>query len=155
MPNYKGHLVGGTFVYAGFLYLLTLFCIPAVSFSLGLEWLLFTLAGALFPDIDVKSKGQKYFYWVIFALAIFLVLKNKLKLALAVTIFSVIPMLCKHRGIFHRTWFVVLLIVLIAALLILHFPHCQRIIAFDALFFMVGALSHLWLDLGWRGMLRR
>jgi general stress protein CsbA len=83
------------------------------------------------------------------------VLKNKLKLALAVTIFSVIPMLCKHRGIFHRTWFVVLLIVLIAALLILHFPHCQRIIAFDALFFMVGALSHLWLDLGWRGMLRR
>lgn len=155
MPNYKGHLVGGACVYAGFLYLLTLFCIPTVSLSLAFEWLLCALAGALFPDIDVKSKGQKYFYWVIFGLALFLLLKRKIKIAVALTVFSLLPMLCKHRGIFHRAWFVVLLICTATVLLILNFPNCQRLIAFDALFFTIGALSHLWLDLGLRGLFRR
>lgn len=155
MPNYKGHLVGGACIYAISLYLVMLFLVPIISFSLGIEWLLFTLAGALFPDIDVKSKGQKYFYWIILSLALLLLLKGRLEIALAVSILSLVPMLIKHRGLFHRAWFIMLLTGVSSFLLVMYFPACHRTICYDALFFMIGALSHLWLDLGIRGLFRR
>jgi len=62
MPNYKGHLAGGVVTYCVVLCALVG---TAPSFMTAGEWLLFTLAGALFPDIDIKSKGQKYFYYLV------------------------------------------------------------------------------------------
>jgi len=66
MPGYKGHLVGGTVAYGLLFFGLVGVVVKQPSMLTAGEWLLFALAGSLFPDIDIKSKGQKYFYYVIF-----------------------------------------------------------------------------------------
>ncbi len=153
MSNYKGHLAGGLFFYLITLYgIASYYVCPALPTAI--EWLLFALAGSLFPDVDIKSKGQNYFYWLIFALLLFLFFMKRFTLMAIVGVIAVIPQLVRHRGIFHRLWFVILLPIFLAMALCLYIPSCKTIIFFDALFFVVGALSHLWLDLGLRRMLR-
>jgi hypothetical protein len=73
MANYKGHLIGGAVAYSIFLFVGRL---HNMSFYTVLEWLLFSLAGALFPDIDTKSKGQKLFYWFLLFFFFFAILKE-------------------------------------------------------------------------------
>lgn len=151
MPSYKGHLAGGIFVYLIAIYFII--ATQAPSFATGLEWLLFTLAGALFPDVDTKSKGQKLFYWIMLILMIVLLINDKTQELIAVAILGVIPLLVRHRGIFHRLWFVILVPSAVAGILCLYVPHCSSTIKYDCLFFIVGAISHLWLDLGLRRMI--
>src|SRR5579872_6581996 len=105
MPNYKGHLAGGAFTFALTLLVVNQWYHPSLITSL--EWFLCALGGALFPDIDVKSRGQKYFYWIILAVIIGVSLEKRFDLLIAVSICSIIPMLATHRGLFHRLWFIV------------------------------------------------
>lgn len=152
MSNYKGHLAGGIFAY-----LIALLCIVSlqfVNFTTSLEWLLFALAGSLFPDVDIKSKGQKLFYWVMLLLMMILIINNQKQTLIIVAVLSVIPLLVRHRGIFHKLWFVILIPLFVAWILCLYFPTCEKTIMYDCLFFIVGAISHLWLDLGLKRMLR-
>lgn len=151
MSNYKGHLAGGIFVY-----LLSIYYIASqqeVSLGTGLEWLLFCLAGALFPDVDVKSKGQKIFYWLLLILALILLINHRVQALMALGIIGVIPMIVPHRGIFHRLWFVILIPTMGAWVTCSYLPHCTSIIVYDTLFFIIGAISHLWLDYGFRRLL--
>ena len=62
MPNYKGHIAGGVITY-----LVVLYCIKYTNPSVHtvLQGLVFCLFGSLFPDVDVKSKGQKIFYYLL------------------------------------------------------------------------------------------
>jgi hypothetical protein len=152
MPNYKGHLAGGIFAYLLAIY----FVLSHQSITLitGAEWLLFTLAGSLFPDVDVKSKGQKLFYWITLLLALILLLSDRIQALIILGFICVVPLLVNHRGIFHRLWFVILVPSFLAMFLCSYLPGCSRIIIFDTIFFVVGAVSHLWLDLGLRRMLR-
>ena len=152
MPNYKCHLAGGIFAYGVALIAVILFILP--SWATLCEWLLCALAGALFPDVDIKSKGQRLFYWVILALLLVLFVYRRLHMIAFMSIMAVIPMLVKHRGLFHRTWFVIFVPTVLGWFLCWQLPKCMMIIFFDILFFIVGALSHLWLDLGVRRMLR-
>ncbi len=104
MPGYKGHLVGGVAVFSIGFYFLQ----PCSTSMLGAgEWLLCACAGSLFPDVDVKSKGQKYAYWLVLALLLFLIGSKNYSLLSVVSICCVTPMLARHRGLFHKTWFVV------------------------------------------------
>lgn len=150
MPGYKGHIAGGVVAFALALYLLESHCASA---STALSWLGCTLAGALFPDIDVKSKGQKYFYWVVFFALIFLFAFGQMEMLAACGIISVTPMLCKHRGIFHEMWFVIALPSVVWAIASLAYPQYTEIFFFYAVFFIIGALSHLYLDRGIRGII--
>lgn len=152
MPSYKGHLAGGIFVYLIALYFII--SAQAANFTTGLEWLLFTLAGSLFPDVDIKSKGQKLFYWVMLLLMIVLLINDQKQALIIVAILGVIPLLVRHRGIFHRLWFVILVPLLIAWILCNYMPYCSNTIMYDCLFFIIGAISHLWLDLGFARMIR-
>lgn len=149
MPGYKGHLLGGACAFALVLYLFQDQCESAVT---ALQWLLCSLAGALFPDIDVKSKGQKYFYWIVLTVLIVLLGMQEYKLLAVCGIASITPMLSKHRGIFHEAWFIAALSA--AAWLFISYLYPTQIEAFFycALFFMIGAFSHLYLDRGWRGL---
>lgn len=152
MPSYKGHLAGGIFAY-----LLAIYFVVSsynITFANGLELLLFTLAGALFPDVDIKSKGQKLFYWIALLLALVLLLRNHTQALIILAFICIVPILVRHRGTFHRMWFVIFVPLLGAIFLCSYMPGCSRIIMFDTIFFIVGALSHLWLDLGLRRMLR-
>ena len=149
MPGYKGHLIGGLAAFALLLYFMQNQC---ASTSTAMQWLGCTLAGALFPDIDVKSKGQKYFYWLVLVVLIILSATQQFEMLAACGIISVTPMLCKHRGIFHEMWFVIALPCVVWAAASIAYPRYTEIFFFYALFFVVGALSHLYLDRGWRGI---
>lgn len=151
MPGYKGHLLGGLFFYAVALALVSLYYI---SVPIGIHWLCATLAGALFPDIDTKSKGQYLFYQVFLVLAFTCVFYNKPWHALSISLFGFAPLLCKHRGLFHNFWFLLLVTLGAAQLLVYFFPEYKFLIITDALFFALGIFSHLWLDMGLARTLR-
>ena len=153
MPNYKGHLVGGMAAYG--LLLCTLLALVKPSLLTASEWLLFALAGSLFPDIDIKSKGQKYFYYFILLVFIVLVVGKRFE-AMACCGFIVIwPMLVNHRGIFHNPWFVVIMPLVLWIIISSIIPGVSQQFFFDILFFIVGAVSHIWLDFGTGQMLKK
>lgn len=152
MPGYKGHLAGGAVTFSMVLVLVSRICNPTI-FTM-LEWLGLCLAGSLFPDIDIKSKGQKYFYWFVFFIVLFLAHERRFYILVLVSLISIIPMLVKHRGLFHRAWFIIALPFLLWHLISMQFPAFRTMLFFDVVFFITGALSHLWLDMGLRRMLR-
>lgn len=153
MPNYKGHLAGGVAAYTVVLSLIGYF-IFAPHVITGLEWLLFCCAGALFPDVDTKSKGQKWYYRLLLLLFAIALYKQHMYAVWMVVFCVMLPLVVKHRGIFHRIWFVVGIPLTIGFIGCVQMPHCKTIIGYDVLFFIAGALSHLWLDLGLRRMFR-
>ena len=151
MPNYKGHVVGGTVAFALTLYLLRS---HNPTFLTCLEWYFFTIVGCLFPDIDTKSKGQKFFYQLVFALAIFLLIQMRFLAVAVVSIVALLPLLIRHRGITHSLWFITCLSLFVIIYAHIKLPAFASVVFFDTLFFFVGALSHLWLDLGFRRMIK-
>lgn len=150
MPNYKGHLVGGFVMYCMALFLLAL----SPSVLTAIEWLLFALLGSLFPDIDIHSKGQKIFYRVLLILFGIVLIKQRFSSLLILCCVALLPQVVRHRGIFHTVWFVIG----IPMSLVLYTWYCSPvyfdIVRWDATFFMLGALSHLWLDLGFKRMFK-
>lgn len=153
MPGYKTHLMGGIAAY----FILALFIVVYLvnpSTPTLIEWFICALAGSLFPDIDIKSKGQKYFYWAILLGFAVLMYLNKFKLVAQLSLIACVPMLVNHRGMFHRLWFVIGVPFIAAVVLGTYFPLYSHKALLDAAFFSAGAISHLWLDLGFRRMLR-
>lgn len=153
MPNYKGHLAGGFIVYL--LLLCGLFIARMPSLLTAIEWLFFTLAGALFPDIDIKSKGQKYFYHVALFAFIVLAAQQRFEIITCCSFLVLSPMLVRHRGIFHHPLFVIAVPLLFwACCALVLTPSASRRLLWDAIFFIAGALSHIWLDVGTKHTLR-
>jgi len=150
MPNYRGHLMGGVVAFGLVAYCLSV--TPTVATLI--EWLIFTLAGALFPDVDIKSKGQLFLYRFLLLVFLMLILQNRLQQLAFLSVAALVPMLVKHRGLFHRVWFILLFPAVLAVSIAGYCPHYAHIIYYDALFFIAGALSHLVLDLGLRRMFR-
>lgn len=151
MPNYKGHLFGGAVAFSLVVFFCSLHLAPCATL---VEWLLCVLAGSLFPDIDTKSKGQKIFYIFLCAAMLICLLNNKLKVLAYVALAGMLPLLTRHRGIFHHFWFIVALVIGSALLLTQSYPYAQRRIWCDAAFFIMGVFSHLYLDVGMRRTLR-
>src|SRR5438552_1755319 len=135
MPNYRGHLLGGLIVY-----ICVMLCIVNTkpSFITACEWLFFTLAGSLFPDIDVKSRGQKYFYYVVLLLFICLLYQEKYQALSCMSFIVITPMLVKHRGIFHQSWFVMLLSISAWAVMSALFPYVTYALFVNMIFFIIG-----------------
>lgn len=151
MPNYKGHLTGGCIV---FIVAVLFFIGHKISFFTGLEWFAFTLLGSLFPDIDTKSKGQKIFYKILFVMALYLIIKKRFLALAMISLLSFIPLVVPHRGICHRLWFVIGVPLSLVVYCHFYFPAYAVLIFWDAFFFALGAISHLWLDMGLRRMIR-
>jgi membrane-bound metal-dependent hydrolase YbcI (DUF457 family) len=151
MPDYKGHLLGGAFFYFIVLALLAAQYFPVFTI---IQWFLFTLAGSLFPDIDIKSKGQQLFYRVFFVIIVGCICYQSFLLATFLGLFALVPLLGKHRGIFHNLWFLLVITGCATKLLVFQFPHFYYTIVYNALFFAVGVISHLWLDMGFIRMLK-
>ena len=152
MPSYKGHLIGGFFVFLAVLWVVCLYVKP--SLFTCFEWGICCLLGSLFPDIDIKSKGQKIFYRVLCLALIVLIIQKKLKIALFLCLISFIPLLVRHRGLCHNILFI-LGVPLAFFLGIRSFaPALAGILVGDLLFFTLGAISHLWLDKGFMAIFR-
>lgn len=146
MPGYRGHLVGGAVVYAPMFFIFHSYATPMVA----VLWFALAIAGALFPDIDTKSKGQKWFYRIMFFVLIGLLLLRRFALFTVFSLMAGFPLIVNHRGLFHRLWFVVLVPLVVVATF-----DCYKVTSFDdaliaSLFFIAGAVSHLVLDFGLR-----
>jgi hypothetical protein len=154
MPLYKGHLLGGFVGGVSLLFLLSKIVVYSLPALTALEWLLCALAGSLFPDVDTKSKGQKYFYWLMVVLILLSLCKGNLNCAIYLILFSILPLIVQHRGLFHCTWFLVVVPLGAASLATVYLPVYRSFLLYDAAFFIVGALSHLLMDFGFKGLIR-
>jgi len=151
VPDYKTHLFGGLGAYVILIGALGRLCPSAAC---GTEWLLFALAGSLFPDVDIKSKSQQLFYLLLLVTALVIYSEKRYDLLPALAVATFLPLLVKHRGLFHRLWFVLLATYAIWRTGSSVRPDLSMSLKYDMLFFAAGAISHLWLDFGWRRMLR-
>ncbi|MCK4264874.1 metal-dependent hydrolase [Candidatus Babeliales bacterium] len=150
MPNYKGHIVGGlvTFVIAFFVLSTFLKTKMPKNYSELFLLLLICVLGALFPDIDIKSKGQRIFYLILLIILTWSVYANNLVILAVASISGFIPLLSRHRGITHRTWFVVLAPLLVPIVASQQNIYLSQKATTAYYFFVAGGLSHLILDFG-------
>lgn len=150
MPGYRAHLACALLLYG-----LLILCLSAYakSYWVVCGGLIAILVGALFPDIDTKSKGQHYLYWVYAAALIVLLflywrkpMVLWIELIICLTIITIAPMLGRHRGITHTPTFIVLLGVALWVMTAGFYPLYTANIFFLSCCFVLGALSHVWLD---------
>ena len=64
---------------------------------------------ALFPDIDIKSKGQMLFYRLFFILDLVLLATDHHTEAALLGFLAMLPILSKHRGWTHTYWAMILI----------------------------------------------
>lgn len=144
MPGYKGHLIGGALVGIGLTYLIA--SLGVMPLNVQITSFICILLGSLFPDIDIKSKGQKLFFSAAFIGAIFFVVQAR-QVALGITaICMIVPLIVRHRGLTHQVWFVLLISASVALIGGIYMPSLQHAFIVNALFFSAGALSHIFLD---------
>jgi len=101
---------------------------------------------ALFPDIDIKSKGQGLFYWLVFILDVLLIWIGAIEVAAYLGLIAILPLLSKHRGWTHS---IVAAFIVPAPIAIVPYLHDGRMLATSVLFYsaaVVGYLSHIALD---------
>lgn len=152
MPRYKTHIMGG---FCAFVLLVMMSWIVWRPTLLTLfEWLLCAIAGSLFPDIDTKSKGQKYFYYTIGALAFVLVSVSNYVLATYLLLIALIPLIVRHRGITHSVPVMTSICIVLAIIAAIQVPVYAAAVGRALLLFWIGIMSHIWLDLGLRRMFR-
>src|SRR4051794_25867339 len=156
MSGYRGHI--STAVLFGILLLIGLsFTSVAAAMplpekllkSLGVLWL--AVMFALFPDIDIKSKGQMLYYRLFFLLDAGLLLSGRFQQAALLGFLALLPILSRHRGWTHTVWAMILipLPILAGPVYLAHQPASEGLPYY--LGAVVGYLSHLLAD----GMLFR
>jgi hypothetical protein len=143
VPGFRGHLIGGAVTYVA---LLQCGRFLPIRPDVMLTGFVVCLAGALFPDIDIKSKGQKLFYGLALFVFILLLWYERTDLFIGLSLLATVPLLVKHRGLFHQPWF--LIFFSISAALFLGSLHTQfsEFAMQNAFFFLAGTLSHIILD---------
>lgn len=143
MPGYRGHLLGGLVTY---LIILQALRSAPLSIPVMISGFVFCMIGCLFPDIDIKSKGQKLFYSLALAGLCYFLYCDRIDLFIAVSLLITLPLLVKHRGIFHKIWFLVAISVLTGLAIESWYGIVYTPAIHNALFFLAGALSHVFLD---------
>lgn len=147
MPNYKTHLVAGLacfFIVAR----VTSNSLPSLALPLSLlpAGLLLSLIGSIFPDIDVPSKMQKWFYFAcIGAVGLAIWSKSHVLMASIGTGIVFVTFLT-HRTITHKPAFLAL-IALVPTLIATYLLPNHANNAFSLYsYFITGCLSHILLD---------
>ena len=137
------HLFGGVCAFA---LLLHYGVCEKVSILTYVEWFLMAILGSLFPDVDICSVSQRFFYTVAIVLIVFLFLIGHWMSGAIFSVVSLIPIIVRHRGIFHSWLFLLGLLIAILTFLYKLFPAYKPMFFWDLLFFGVGILSHLIFD---------
>ena len=148
MPDYRTHLIGG---FATFLLLMLAPALYAgITYHIPLNRLLLymgcALAGALFPDIDIKSRGQRLFARLAFPVLGLLILFEQWTALSVGALMVLVPLISAHRGITHRVWFILVVPFLIPITVAFVSPRYVTTAFAAYLFFAAGALSHVALD---------
>lgn len=144
--NFKGHILGGIITYTLILYFLSF-----IHYSLdtihNVQWFIFCILGSLFPDIDTKSKIQLWVYRLLFIFYLLLIINNpNMQIIIFTSILAIIPLIVRHRGLFHQPSFLIALPLIIVCIISFIQPTNASEALINALFFIAGTLSHLLLD---------
>lgn len=148
MPGYKTHLGGGIICFVSGI---------AVTYIIGqynpdlftsMCWFFATLFGSLFPDIDTKSKVQRFVYICLFVVSLYLLCINKMTLFALLSLVALLPLLVNHRTIFHRPLFIFLLSGVFCSLILYYEPTLFFMAYTGSLFFFFGCITHIALDKG-------
>lgn len=144
MPGYKAHTLGSLII--------TILALGAcnvfyqITAFKAFEWIGFAVIGGLFPDLDTKSFGQKWFYRILFLSAIVLFALKQYYLLSIEALVGFIPLLFKHRGLFHSPWFLSFITIGSVFAAVYYFPHYATSIYIDGAFFWFGMMIHLFMD---------
>lgn len=147
MPNYKTHLMAGVLSFALIMKTTSMY-MP--TFNLPIEYLplafFLSLVGSIFPDIDVPSKMQKWFFITsIGGILITLLAKQHILFTILGTSIVFVAFLT-HRTITHKPVFLLLLGLLPTLYVCYKLPqYASRGFALY-IYFSTGCLSHILLD---------
>jgi hypothetical protein len=142
MAGYKGHIAGSILFFLAGLALFSRICETSDYVLL----LLCAIIGALFPDLDTSSKGRNIFKKLLPGIIFVLFVKNDINSLLLCILFFISTFFVRHRGIFHKTWFIVISGIFFTALVHLTLNTHLKKDFLIWIFFTLGALSHLLLD---------
>ena len=103
MASGKGHLVGGMiFALIGLHLFAHYFFVP--TYLDMVIYVSLALMFSVWPDVDIKSIGQKFFYSVFFLTDCYLIFHEQYQLAAYLGLLIILPILAKHRGWTHSIW---------------------------------------------------
>lgn len=149
MSTHKGHIVGGAATFLLLHIATTKVCaFPQPTPKALIIAFSCCILGALFPDIDTKSIGQRIFYSFMAIPVTYSIFSHQWHMLASLSIISLFPILSNHRGITHTLWFVTLAPLSIMLGLSQSYPQFVRILQIACFYFIAGALSHLLLDFG-------
>ena len=156
MPGYRGHLAGAGIAAAAAL-AYTNWQAPTSAFLTPPNTWFFAAAlfGGLFPDIDIKSKGQKLWYYALIPCFVAATWYKHTSLLAALGVLSIIPPLLPHRGITHELWFIVAAPLAAPVLISAYHPEHTTLAAMLYAYFVLGAFTHIFLDFGPTRLLKR
>lgn len=128
MSMFREHWIGGLVAYSAFftISLIITFAVPILYDTVPQEWnptippvrdivkiigcFVVAILFGLWPDVDIKSKSQKIFYTVLFALNVVLIVFFQKYLESALLgLFAMLPIMSKHRGWTHAKVTMILL----------------------------------------------
>ncbi|MBD3272941.1 hypothetical protein GF385_01145 [Candidatus Dependentiae bacterium] len=152
MPKYKTHLSFGFLTF-----FIVFFILNFINISNNYIFLYLgaCLLGSLFPDIDTKSMIQKFFYFFLFFVVIWAIFIKNWQIAAFIGLLALIPMIVNHRKLTHRIWFVIIVPFFIPIIVYHYNKNMLYPAFFSYVFFVCGAVSHIWLDFGIKRSFRR
>ncbi len=145
MASGRGHIWGGLIFAIIFVYTITnYFYNPSL-----LEIVIYIALACMFsvwPDIDIKSHGQKIFYSMFLVTDVFLIIQKEFEIAAYFGLIIILPILAKHRGWTHS----IPAMILIPSPLLLYPVIMDGSISISGIYFyaaaVTGYFSHLVLD---------
>lgn len=156
MPNARGHLIGGAVFYAALGALpWTAKFLPFSNPTQVFVGLPFCLFGALFPDIDTHSEGRKLLNLLTFAGIAMACHYKRYTAALLLAPLPLFARLASHRGITHNPLFVTIVPAMFIYAIRPHAPWIPDINKKYYTAFIVGAISHIVLDIAQTALKRR
>ncbi|NTW48506.1 MAG: metal-dependent hydrolase [Chlorobiales bacterium] len=113
MGSYKRHLFGGILFFIPLSFVLALLFDYEGLSNLAFLFQVFilfaiTLLFSLWPDVDIKSRGQLIFYRIFLVVDTVLILTERLQEAAFLGLFAMLPLIGKHRGWTHTLWAAIL-----------------------------------------------
>ena len=113
MSSYRGHIRGGL-LFFGLLWLgiwvasghglLGEEFVRAFQGWRVLPLLAVSLTMAIWPDVDITSKAQKFFYRVLIGVDILLLIGKRYQEAAVLGLLAMVPVVSRHRGWTHTIW---------------------------------------------------
>lgn len=146
MPGYKAHITGAAVAGGGTLAGVWWMDWYRPTPLLGAALVAVSVLAGLFPDVDTHSKGRKFFYGILAAVDVVLMVNEEFKWAAILGFCAMLPAVGNHRGWTHTWWAGLLVPVVILSLPFAFFQTDWRVLLPFFLAAVIGYYSHLGLD---------